>query len=205
VEFVGPARWWIEPVDQDQPIDGHLYFEVVVQNLSTRELTVGVSFRAYLADGTPYPGCFGPGGAGASTNVRPGEKAALFCTRTIAPLTLKSLQVTSRIEQAAPVEAIGAPAVHPSDVTLSNARADLYGKNSYTASTLLHLSGGKDIPTYVLFRFYDADDIQLETCTSGGVLVQPEIALKATCSGPVILPAAIARPSKVTAESRSPR
>lgn len=118
VEFVGAPRWWIEPLEQDHATEGHLYFEVIVKNLSTHELTVGVSFRAYLADGTPYPGCSQIGGVGADANIRPGEKAALFCSGTIAPVSLKDLQITSRLEYARATDAAGMPTIRPSDVTL---------------------------------------------------------------------------------------
>jgi len=198
VAIVGSPRWWVEPLDQERPVDGHLYFETIVVNHSDHELTVGAIFRAYRVDGTPIPGC----ATGESALVRPEEKAALFCTSIEAPLSLKDLQVTARLRAVAYPEAIKSTVVKSSNVALDHLPSNLFDSSAYTASSLLHVTG-RDSHASVLFRFYDEHHIQIGTCESSAVVIQPEVAVKAKCSSPLVLPKAVAAPASVTAEVRS--
>src|SRR5438552_921117 len=86
--------------------------------------------RQWSADGTPYPGCFAPGGsgAGATAEVAAGGRAVILCTRTIAPLLLRGLRVTARIEAVRVIESRPSAAAQATDVMLARASAALFGK-----------------------------------------------------------------------------
>ena len=62
---------------------------------------------------------------------------------------------------------------------------------------------GRDSRVSVFFRFYDEHRIQLGTCESTAITIQAEVAVKAKCLSPLLLPKAVAAPASVTAEVRN--
>ncbi len=95
VEFLNEPNWWIVPraPGYGNTEDGDLYFGAMVENPTSSIIRVGVSFRAYEDDGTPFPGCqmSGGEGPGVTTTIAPYETASITCSRTIVPRTLDGL------------------------------------------------------------------------------------------------------------------
>ncbi len=205
VRLSGEPRWWIVPFAPGwgNTEEGHLYFGALVENPTTATIRVGVSFRAYEADGTPFPGCNAPlgEGPGVATTIAPRETALLTCTRTIVPRTLDGLQVTARLWDVMPLRS--PPAAFEVMETDFAPVPELSSpmETTYEASALVRAAGSDDTEVALLFRFYDEQGVQVGTCESASAAVEPEVKQRITCSFPLILDSGSPQPIRVQAES----
>lgn len=191
VRLVSEPNWWIVPraPGYGNTEEGNLYFGALVENPTSSIMYVGVSFRAYEADGTPFPGCQAPGGEGPgiTTTIAPYETAFMTCSRTIVPNTLDGLQVTAQLWDVAPlsqslqdfevIEAGFDPALDVSSPM----------ETVYDAFALIRVAGDRDVETSFLFRFYDDQGVQVGTCESNIVTIEPNIEQRVTCDFPLIV------------------
>lgn len=204
VQMEEQPSWWVVPFapGYGNTNEGHLYFGVHVENPTNATVNVGVSYRAYQADGTPFPGCTAPfgDGAGVSTTIAPGETAFLTCTRTVSPRTLSGLQVTARLWDIQPLPS------SPESFNVANAQFATIPEQStpmettYTASALVRPVGNQDATVAVLFRFYDGRGVQVGTCDSNYVTIEPEVAQRVDCSFPLTLDTTSPQPVRVRVE-----
>jgi len=206
VKIIGQPKWWLSPIDGNvaSQREAHLYFSVVVENGSVSELSVNSSFRAYGADGSPHSACgpFGLGGGGEPAFVAAGERALIVCTNTVVPRSVYDLQVTNRIVDVVPQSDERSNLGTLADVGLAKYSGDFATDETFTASALIHSKSAKDVRLWIRFRFYDRDGIQTATCDSKTTLVQPEVAVKATCGLPIRVPSGLLAPATVKAELR---
>lgn len=209
VALLDVPRAWVVP-RQDNAGAGHLYVGATVQNRSRVPLLVGLSFRVYRANGDEQSGCFAPGkgGPGVVTELQPGHTAFLFCSRVIVPTAFADdLTVTARTW----TERLSGQ--HRSDVIVVRTELDapilLHSGNregaEYNAHATLHTSGSRDVQLAILLRFLTPDNIQVGTCMSDVVVLEPEVDKRVGCwsSGPW-LPAGVPLPDHVVAEIRAP-
>jgi hypothetical protein len=207
VGVVGEPSWWIVPFASGygNTDEGQLYFGALVENPTNATIYVGASFRAYEADGTPFPGCHMPSseGPGVSTTIAPGETALLTCSRTIVPRTLDGLQVTARLWDIQPV------AIPPLDIAVTEAdfaplpEQSTPMETTYNASALVHAAGNQDTDARLLFRFYDEQGVQVGTCESDAVTIEPEVEQRVGCSFPLRLDTVSPQPVDVRVEAFS--
>ena len=203
-ELVGEPQWWIVPnaTGWGNTEEGHLYFAARVLNPTTETIGVGVSFNAYEADGTPFPGCHMPmgDGPGVTTTIAPGETAILRCSRTIVPNTLVGLQVTARLW---PGEAL-----HAMPAAIDVAEIELLPlpelsspmETTFDVSALVSATGSTDVETALLFRFYDVSGDQVGTCETDTLRVEPEVSRRVSCAFPLLLYTGGTQPVSVRAE-----
>lgn len=192
---VGNAKWWIEPLENKSSGDGHLYLAGVVENRGDVEMNIGVVFTAYSADGTPFVGCNGIGEP--VEPVAPRERALIYCSRSIVPLSTKDLQVTMRIEDVARINKPSSSHALPSQPVMQ--RVD---STEYSASLRVSASTPKDERVSARFRFYDAQNVQIGYCDSDTYTLQPEVKLNLRCQSSVIIPTGVGIPATVRAELR---
>lgn len=205
VQLTEDPAWWIVPFvpGWGNTDEGHLYFGTRVKNSTRETVLVGVSFRAYRADGTPFPGCGAPfgDGPGVTTTIAPGETALLTCTRTIAPRTLDGLQVTVRLWDSQPLRSsASAFEVIEADVAPIPDQSSPM-ETSYGASALVRATTDRDTDVTLLFRFYDEDDVQVGTCESNPVTIEPEVDQRVECSSPFLLDTVSPQPVRVSVEA----
>jgi hypothetical protein len=206
VGFVSEPDWWIVPraPGWGNTEEGNLYFGALVENPTDTTVHVGLSFRAYEADGTPFPGCHMPGGEGpgVAETIAPGETALIRCNRTIVPNTLSGLQVTAHLWDVAPVLS--------SDVNVDILETGFeFGNDfsspmetSYEPFALVRATAGSDVEAYFLFRFYDDSGTQVGTCESNTVTIEPEIAQRVECSFHLTMDTVSPQPVRVGVEPR---
>lgn len=204
VGLVGEPRWWIVPFapGYGNIEDGDLYFGTLVKNPTSATVAVGVSFRAYEADGTPFYGCQMPGGdgPGVQTTIAPGETALLSCNRTIVPRTLEGLQVTARLWDGRPLQSLPArfKVVESDFAPVQDQSSPM--ETVYEASALIHATTNRDTDVALLFQFYDEQRVQVGTCESNPTTVEPEVELRVGCSFPFILDTVSPQPVSVRVE-----
>ena len=207
VTMVGTPRWWIVPRQEGNTSEGRLYFGAVLQNNLDVAVKVGLSFQAYIADGTRYSGCYSPGGGGpgVTEEIAPHEKALLVCNRSIVPRDMKDLQVTIRLWDAQVIKNNNpnAQIVESGLLKLTN----LFEKESseYDAFARVKTLTSRDTNVYVLIRFYSEDGIQVATCESQNDLVEAEVTLRMTCGVHVFVDAGSPKPKTVRAEVKGIR
>jgi hypothetical protein len=204
VAFADEPWWWIVPFapGHGNTEDGDLYFGALVENPTEETISVGVSFQAYKSDGTPFTGCYMPGGdgPGVDTAIAPGEVALLRCKRTIVPITLDGLQVTADLWDVQPVQGV-APAIEVIGAEfVAKPKQSSPMETIYQASALVRATSGSDTDVTLLFRFYDEQGIQVGTCQSYSAKVEPEIDQRVTCSVPLTIDTASPQPVTVRAE-----
>lgn len=209
VRLIEEPSWWVVPFAPGwgNTEEGRLYFGVLVENPTDAIVHVGASFRAYEADGTPFPGCKAPfvEGPGVETTIAPGETALLTCTRTIVPRTLDGLQVTARLWDVEPLRSPSA-AIEVTDADFASVpEQSSPTETTYEASALVRAASDRDTEVALLFRFYDEQGIQVGTCESDSATVEPEVEQRITCSFPLILDTATPQPIRVQAEALSDR
>ncbi len=201
VEFVGKPFYWVAVNKEGNRDEGRLYFGAIIENRTDKLLYVGLNFQSYLEDGTKYEGCYGIGGAGASVEIVPRERAKLICSGAIVPKNIGKLQITSRLgyvyelsNKKFTVDIVEKGILGDDD--------DSSGKNTI-AFAKLRSRYRDDVKVRVFFRFYNADGIQLGSCKSRDAEIQPEVILKVTCETyDVILDET--SPKTVRAEVREP-
>jgi hypothetical protein len=204
VRVIGAPRWWIEPVEGN-PSEGKLYYAALLENQTSQNLHVGVSFQSYTADGSRLDGCqgFGGEGSGVATEIAPHERALLTCNRSIVDREKTSgLQVTTRtwdVFVLRPASRVAAEAVATGIVPGTD-----YGyATDFQAFARVRSTRTEDLRVEVFFRFYAPDGTQVETCRSGEITVEPEVAVRASCWGSgVTVPNGAPRPTTVRAEIR---
>jgi hypothetical protein len=192
---VGEARWWLDPLENKSSGEGHLYLAGVVENRGDVEVSIGVVFTAYLADGTPFLGCNGVGEPAAP--VAPNERALIYCNRSIVPLSTKDLQVTMRVADVARVDNSPAPRAMTTPPALQRMPDGVY-----SASLRVSSQSSRDAKVSARFRFYDAEGIQVGYCDSEAFVLRPEVNLKLQCASPVIIPTGVGTPTTVKVELR---
>lgn len=204
VSMVGTPKWWIVPRQEGNTNEGKLYFGAVIQNDSDVAINIGLSFQSYLADGTKYEGCYQVGGSGpgVSDEIAPREKALLVCNRAIVPRSLQGLQITSRLWDVYAIDKKSPDAL----VVESGLVTEDWGLDKehrkYNAFARVKTLIKRDTKAQVLFRFYSDNGIQVATCRSTDVLIEPEVTLKTTCSGSIFVDAGSPQPKTVRAEVR---
>lgn len=205
VGFVGEPSWWIVPFAPGwgNTDDGRVYFGILAENPTSTTVRVGISFRAYEVDGSPFPGCQMPGGEGPgeTESIAPGDTALIRCSRTIAPNTLTGLQVTAQLWDVTPLLNSGTMV----DVleTGFDSAEELSSpmETVYEPFALVRATGSGDAEASFLFRFYDDDGTQVGTCESNTVLIEPEIGQRVECSLPLTLDTVSAQPVRVQVEA----
>lgn len=204
VILIGEPKWWIVPNQEGNTNEGKLYFGAVLQNNSDFPVKAGLSFQSYLPDGTKYEGCYLPGGSGpgVTEEIAPHEKALLVCNRATVKRDLKNLQVTSRLWD---VSAIGqnspkANVVETGLLKLDWAIDKEHGQ--YNAFARVRVLSSRDTKIRILFRFYSEDGIQVATCESDDVLIEPEVILRTTCFSSIFVDFGSPQPKTVRAEVR---
>jgi hypothetical protein len=198
--MVGAPKWWIVPSQEGNTNEGNLYFGVVIQNDSDVTVHIGVSFQSYLADGTKYEGCYF-GGLGADS-IAPREKALLVCNSVIVSRNLKGLQITSRLRDVYAID----KTIQDAKVVESGLVPEDWGLDKelrkYNAFARVKTLTMRDMKAQVLFRFYSEEGLQVATCKSDSVLIEPEVILKTTCFGSVFVDTGRPQPKTVRAEVR---
>jgi hypothetical protein len=205
VRMTEEPSWWVVPFAPGwgNTEEGHLYFGALVENATAAIVHVGVSFRAYEADGTPFPGCNAPlgEGPGVTTTIAPGETALVTCARTIVPRTLDGLQVTARLWDTKPLRSPPAAfEVMEADFAPVPEQSSPM-ETIYEASALVRAASNDDTDVALLFRFYDKQGIQTGTCESDSTTVEPEVEQRITCSSPLLQDTTSPQPIRVQAEA----
>lgn len=205
VQFTGEPSWWVVPraPGYGNTDEGNLYFGVLVQNPTSSTVSVGVSFRAYAADGTPFPGCQASGGEGpgVTTTLAPFETALLSCSRTIVPRTLEGLQVTARLWDVTPLRMASMHELEVIEYGLVSLPEESTPMEAvYDAYALVRAVGQHDVDVAVRFRFYDLQGVQIGTCESNLVSIEPEVAQRLTCGMQLIVDTGSPPPVQVRVE-----
>lgn len=202
VAIIGKPTWWIVPNQEGNRNEGKLYFGAVIQNRLNQAVSVGLSFQSYLEDGTRFEGCYSPGGGGPGVKelIAPLEKALLVCNRAIVRRDLRNLQVTSRLWDVHTIakNRIAVKVVESGLIELESGLEEESLK--YTAFARLQSSISQDTEARVLFRFYSDDGIQVATCVSDDLIVEPEVVLRTTCSLFIYVDTGRPQPQSVRAE-----
>lgn len=204
VALVGKPDWWIVPraPGWGNTDDGTLYFGALVSNPTERIVKVGVSWRAYEADGTPFSGCQLPGGdgPGVTTTIAPGETAYLRCFRILVPNALQGLQVTSQlwIEDSFQTRPADFEIIESSLEILTDLSSPM--DTTYDVNVLVSVPAESDVETTLIFRFYTADGIQVGTCESGRLVIEPDVNQRINCAFPLLLDSQGLQPTTVRAE-----
>jgi hypothetical protein len=76
--------------------------------------------------------------------------------------------------------------------------------NVYNAFARVRTLANRDTRAKILFRFYSDNGVQLATCQSDDVTIEPEVALRVKCGIPAFLDPGRPQPQSVKAELRSP-
>lgn len=205
VLVLGAPTWWVVPFSGN-PSEGKLYFGATIENRTGRAVRAGLSFQSYLADGTRFDGCFemGGGGPGVATEIAPRSRAFLFCQRSIVPIAkVEGLQVTSRLWDVEPAIITTVAADVPDSGLIA---AEKFGDAvRYEVFARVRARGARDQRARVHFRLLSDEGVQLETCDSDDVTLDPVILLRVTCSaGGVLIPRGAPRPTRVEIEVRRP-
>lgn len=204
VALVGETEWWIVPraPGWGNTDEGDLYFGATVTNPTSVTVEIGVSWRAFEADGTPFPGCQMPGGdgPGVTTTLATGETAFLRCSRTRVPNTLAGLQVTSQLWVGEAIQSAPATVevVELELVPLPDLSSPM--ETTYNVSALTQVKSGANTDVKLLFRFYDSAGVQVGTCESDRLVVELEIAQRTHCTFPLMLDTHGPQPVSVRAE-----
>lgn len=198
VRVAGEPRWWIDQFSGGNTDEGHLYFGVTIENLSESVVWVGVSFRAYRANGTPFPGCtaIGGEGPGVSDTISPHQRAVLRCSRTIVDTDTTGLQITAKLWDVAELE------TKPETFQVLNVEANLARqrrKGAYEPHALIRSATGDEEEVVVIFRFYSEDGTQVGTCESDVVDLEPTVDQRVGCFFPLLLDSGDAQPVAVRA------
>lgn len=208
VYLANEPQWWIVPFAEGygNTEEGFLYFGVLVKNATDTPIDVGVSFRAYEADGAQFPGCTMPitgEGPGVSVNIAPAESAWVTCQRTIAPLVLDGLQITARLWDIIPLQSTAESLDVDVVETGLIAEPELSDpmKTTYDAFALVRTIGTTNAEVSLFFRFYDENGVQVGFCQAYTITVEPEVAQRTTCSFPLLLDTASPQPVRVESEA----
>jgi hypothetical protein len=208
VAIVDEPVWWVVPFvpGWGNPEEGRLFFGAAVSNATSETVHVGLSFRVYAADGTPFPGCTAPGGGGpgVSTTVAPGETAFLRCFRTIVPVTLTGLQVTARLWGGDPVMSTPVPAEATEPELLPDPELSSPMETSFDAAAMVRTTAMTDTEVSLTFRFYDDAGVQVGTCEAYRVVIEPEVVQRVTCASPVRLDIGGPQPVRVEVDAFQP-
>lgn len=208
VRLAGEPEFWVNPNapgygDTD---NGRLWFGVLVENCLPRDaFAANVLFRSYDPTGTPYTDCSRITpldlGAGAAANIAPGMTAWVTCEVGTESTTLRDLQVSARIREAIPVQQTAsvdyeiAGVDFAPDPDTSNPMGTGYTASAHVGSTLAEY----DTLARLLFRFYDDRGVQVGTCESDVVIVEPSISRRVTCFSPIWIDAMSPQPTRVEA------
>lgn len=209
VGLVGEPRWWIVPFAPGwgTPEKGRVYLGVLVENPTDATVLVGVNFRAYEADGTPFPEFHVSSSElpDASVSIAPDETAMIRVSLTNAPATLAGLQVTARLVDVVPLPDSDAP-IDVLEVGFDSVE-ELSSpmETTYAPFALVQATGLGDVEAGFLFRFYDDQSVQVGTCESYPVTVEPEIGQRVECSSPLLLDTGSQQPVSVSVEPLSSR
>jgi len=163
--------------------EGNQFFEAVLENITDNYVSGGVSFSAYLPDGTKHYGCYAPGGGdpGEYFTVAPREKVRVQCHRSIVPVNIQ-LKVTMRLYGVRTFK----PLPPSSRVTIAEQGVRLIEKgfeyDDYEAWAMLESKRWDSKVSYE-FRLYDKDGIQVgEYRDPVETLVEPEVKRRVTWS-----------------------
>jgi len=120
--------------------------------------------------------------------------------RATVPRTVTHLQVTSRTWSVAPVSSTRSLVAVLEAGPIEGQHFE-YGTD-WDAYARLKPTTSRDADVRLFFRFLSADSVQVATCESDQLRVEPEVILKATCSSPAVLVNGMPRPVLVEAEVR---
>lgn len=204
VSMIGEPKWWIVPNQEGNTNEGKLYFGAILQNNSDLPVKAGLSFQSYLADGSKYEGCYLPGGGGpgVTEEIAPREKTLFVCNRATVKRDLKNLQVTSRLWDVSIIEKNHPKAniVETGLLKLDWALDKEHGQ--YNAFARVRALIARDTRLRIFFRLYSEDGIQVASCESDDVLVEPEVISRTTCLGSIFVNSGSPQPKTVRAEVR---
>ncbi len=204
VAVVEKPNWWVTPFAEGNTTEGKLYFSTTVENLTQDYLFVGMLYRAFDVDGRDVPGCHAPmdeTGSGVVTTIAPGEQAKLVCQRSIVPVDAAGLQLISEVVEVDTVgqplglDAVIEPGLDPDPVPIHPSVENVF----YPYATI-NLADPYDGSVTVLFRLYDAQDVQVDTCLEPYVDLEYGINQRVDCFNGVIVNADIDQPVAVSAE-----
>lgn len=208
VRLVGQPKFWVVPnaPGYGSTSSGHLWFGVFVANCSPKDaFAADLVFRSYTSDGTPYTDCSRLSpldlGGGAAADIAPGETAWVTCEAGIASRTLQDLQISARIWDAWPVQ-------HAANVDYKVVQTK-FGRDAeftdpmgtgYMPSALVRSTLSEDDTlALLLFRFYDSQGVQVGTCESNIVVLEPGISRQVPCQLPITIDVQSPQPQRVVA------
>jgi hypothetical protein len=114
------------------------------------------------------------------------------------PRTTAGLQVTVRLEEVKVLRE-PPPTIEVMQAGLTAGRSDGMIA-SYEAFALVRPLSNRDTEAALVFHFYNEQRVQVATCESGEVLIQPEVARRVTCS--TAIDAGSPQPVMVLAETK---
>lgn len=204
VGLVGEPLWWIVPFAPGwgNPEKARVYLGALVENPTITTVEVGVNFRAYEADGSPFPEFYALGSElpDASVSIAPNETAMIRLSLTNGPATLTGLQVTARLVDVTPLADSDA-SIDVLEVGFDSVE-ELSSpmETTYSPFAVVQSTGPGDVEGGFLFRFYDDQGIQVGTCESYTVAVEPDIGQRVECSTPLFLDTGSQEPVSVSVE-----
>ncbi len=197
VRTEGAPVWWMSAPARGAVQIGRLHFGVVVANESEMPVTLSVSFQSYLGDGARHLGCHSPA---MTVEIAPRERAFATCTLAIATRHAGDLHITSRLWN---VRGVAWPPqeaeVLETGLLADKPRGEM---NAYNAFARVRTRDPRDTRAKVFFRFYGDDGVQLATCLSDDVKIEPEVALRVQCAMPAFVDPSRPQPTRVRAELR---
>lgn len=205
VGLVGEPRWWIVPFAPGwgNTEKGRVYLGVLVENPTNTTVQVGVNFRAYEADGSPFPEFYSSSSElpDASVSIAPEETAMIRMSLTNAPTTLAGLQVTARLVNVVPLPDSGTAieVIETGFDSVDELSSPM--ETTYEPFALIQVTGAADVESSFLFRFYDDRGIQMGTCESDTVIIEPTVRQRVECFNPLMLDTASPQPVSVRVES----
>lgn len=199
VQMIGVPQWWVAPYTDGGLETGYLYYGTLVRNTTNHTVLVAVKFRSYASDGTPYAGCDGLNRP--ETTIAPRESAWITCYLGPVPVSLTGIQVTAKLDGVKPLDDFTMPVEVVESAILIQETTQT--QNSYDVSLLLRAPGVNDVDTQLMIRLYDSNGIQLGTCQTPRVIVEPKVAQRVTCSFPILIDIASPQPTNIRAEYRT--
>lgn len=179
VELVGEAQSWIVPFEPGwgDTASGRLMLGTQVKNTANVPVLIEVIFSATTADGAPIQ-CSGLAGPNIWETIAPHEAAFLTCTGPVVPNTLEDVRVLAQLWNADPFSTRPA-AFTVSETTFAPSPAlSSPMETVYEASTLISSNRPYNVDATLLFRFYDADGMQVGTCPTDWVTASPDFTSK---------------------------
>jgi len=167
VRIVGGPDWWLAPdvPGWSVPSEGRLYLGVTVENASDAPLLAALTLRAASGAGTGLTSCVDE-----VIDLAPHARGRVVCSRISLPRATTDLQVSARVSSVTPLMS------PPLDYRITDGALTIRPATpfaaTYDASALAQATGSAPTRAALLFRLYDADELQVAYCSTAtlGVL-----------------------------------